>query len=122
MYYERDWIMRQIQMAIQLIAKLVLKNDFLQYEIKDEANLSRADLLYQQLAKLLDELKICDAEDLLFSSFDNSREYLMLAIDFYNRLNGFSDDALENNNFSREEINEGLNEIIRRHGITLPSV
>jgi len=109
-------------MTIHLIVKLALKKDFLQYEVQDEANLSQTDLLYRRLGKLLDEHKICDAEDLLFSNFDNSREYLTLAIDFYNRLNGFSDDALENNNFSREEIYEGLNEIIRRHGISLPNI
>ena len=39
-------------------------------------------------------------------------EYMRLAIDFYSKLNDLSDDELEACDFSREEIDDGLQVVI----------
>lgn len=47
-----------------------------------------------------------------------NKDHILLTLDFYDRLNGLSDEFLENNNFSRKEIEMGLKEIAQRFGIT----
>lgn len=42
---------------------------------------------------------------------------MMVAIDFYQRLNDLDDTFLQDNNFSRVEIEEGLKDIARKYGI-----
>lgn len=46
-------------------------------------------------------------------------KYLEIAVDFYNRLNDFSDAQLINANFSRKEIEEGLHTITTKYQIPL---
>ena len=114
MIYEKDWFMRQITMAIAVIARLVFYRDTIEYEIEDMQNMSTTDLLYKQLLEFLGQGKICEAEDCLYENYcaDNP-SHLKLALDFYQRLNLLSDDELEKHNFSREEIEEGLQGILK---------
>lgn len=118
MYYQKDWILRQIEMLTQLVARLVFCKDQITYEIQDKGSSSQTDLLYLRLQKLVVEKKFCGAEDLLFENLDShDLEYLRLAMDFYQTLNKFSDDELEKNNFSREEIFDGMNDVVKRFQI-----
>ena len=118
MYFEQDWVMRQIEMAVRFIAKTILKKDGVSYEIQDEEKLTDADLLYLRLKKLVAGRRICEAEDLLFDSFKkDSPEYLTLALDFYRSVNALSDEELKAADFSRQEIREGLSEIAGRVGL-----
>src|SRR5512138_1963104 len=118
MYYEQDWVMRQIEMLAQFIARTVFHKDYIEYEIVDETNLSPSDLLYKKLASLIRGGKICEAEDLLFENLDTKNlEYLRLAVDFYQTVNDLSEAELEAYNFSRQEVREGLEEIMEKFGI-----
>jgi hypothetical protein len=47
----------------------------------------------------------------------NDKRYLELALDFYKRLNDLDDDALEAGGFTREEINEGLGDVLEAFGV-----
>jgi hypothetical protein len=116
--YRQDWIMQQIAMIVQFIARLVFKKDKIEYSVQDTDNLSETDLLYYEIERLRAKSKICEAEDLLFDRMDveNSR-YLELAVDFYQKINWLNDENLKSANFSREEIQEGLNEILRIFGL-----
>ena len=49
----------------------------------------------------------------------SNKEYLKIALDFYNKVNDFDDEYLEKNNYTREEIGEGLKAISKRFGIVL---
>jgi hypothetical protein len=46
-----------------------------------------------------------------------AKRRLAVACEFYQRLNALSDEALEEANFSREEINEGLVAVMKRYGL-----
>ena len=114
MIYEKDWFMRQITMAIQVIARLFFHRDTIEYEIEDMQNMSATDLLYKKLLDFLSQGKICEAEDYLYENYrTDNPSHLKLALDFYQRLNLLSDDELEEHNFSREEIEEGLQGILK---------
>jgi hypothetical protein len=70
--------------------------------------------------KLITDSKINEAEDLLFESIDTfDSNYLLLALDFYARLNEYDDDDLKQCNFSREEIDDGLMEVKKLFGLNL---
>ena len=116
--YRYDWIAHQIQMLVRFIAKLIWKKDTIEYQVAEQSRLSETDLLYYEIEKLLAHSKICEAENLLHERLDKSNnKYLELAIDFYQKLNNMSDEALENADFSREEIESGLKEIMRIFGL-----
>jgi len=118
MEIEQDWFMRQIHQMAQLIAHVVFQKDIPNYEIVDEENQSQTDLLHSKIKSLVAYMKICEAEDLLFGALDTSdKDYLLLAVDFYQTLNMLSDEELEQANFSREEIRIGLQEILRRFSL-----
>lgn len=102
-------------MLVQFVARVVFKKDTVSYDIEDEAHLTDTDELYKKLQTLLKEGKICEAEDLLFENRSDSDQYLALALHFYQTLSKMSDDELEQHNFSRQEVYDGLKEVIMRH-------
>lgn len=70
---------------------------------------TETDFLHNQLMDLLANSKINDAEEVLFENVDTDNiNYLLVAVDFYSKLNEFDYDYLSKCNFSREEIYDGL--------------
>jgi hypothetical protein len=123
MYFQKDWLMRQIEMILRFIISLLFMKEYAAYEIDCENSISANDPLYEQVMRLLSEGKICEAEDLLFDNFDaDNNEFLKLAVYFYATINKLSDEELEARNFSREEIKDGLHEIMKRRGINMPEM
>jgi len=119
MYY-KDWFMSQIRMAIQAIARLVFGSTDATYELRDESDRTATDMFHLRLCGLLNEHRIDEAETLLFDMIDaDNRDHLLVALDFYRRLNDMDDDELEEGNFSREEIERGLNDIKTQFGINI---
>ncbi len=117
MNFQQDWLMRQIEMLVQVIARVVFKKDYIKYEIVNEADLSQTDLLYNEIKQLIARGKVCEAEDLLFEMMDTKdMRYLELAIDFYQQLNLLGDSKLEQCNFSRDEVNDGLVAVLKMFG------
>jgi hypothetical protein len=116
--YSQDWMMRQIEMMVHLVARIVFKKDVVAYQIGNHDQLSRTDYLYKDLQTLIDKGEIGKAEDLLFEHLDSrNQDYLLLAVDFYQKLNELDDDELEAADFSREEIASGLGEIMEMFGV-----
>lgn len=118
MYFKNDWMMRQTDTLVRFLAKTVLKKDTPEYEPGGGENFSDGDLLHRQLLELLGKGRICTAEDLLYDRLDPADvRYLSLALDFYDRLNRLPDDELEDGGFSREEVGDGVRQIMRRFNI-----
>jgi len=110
-------------MLMRFIISLLFKKDYTANEIAFEDSQFEDDPLYGQVMRLLSEGKICAAEDLLFDNFDAyDNEFLKLLLYFYATINRLSDEELEARNFSRDEIKDGLYEIMRRRGIDMPDV
>ncbi|RDY24341.1 hypothetical protein CHF27_003010 [Romboutsia maritimum] len=113
MEYKQDWLLRQIENISRLVASLIFNTSTITYEINDKINLSETDMLYKEISLLLRKNKICEAEDLLFRSLEESnKDYLRLGIDFYQTINELDDDKLKECNFSRKEIMEGLTDLL----------
>ena len=115
---QQDWIMKQIKTIANTIAALVFRKAEVSYEIQDEANQTETDMLFLHLNKMLDDGNINGAEDMLFDELDPSNTaYLLLAVDFYQRLNAIPDEELERCGYSRDEIIEGLCEVAGMYGM-----
>jgi len=117
---EQDWMMRQVKAIADAIAALIFGKANVSYQIQDEANHTETDVAFLLLNKMLDDGNINDAEDMLFEKLDpNDTNYLLLAVDFYQRLNDKTDDELKLCGFSRDEIEDGLTEVTNIYGIKL---
>ncbi|MGL5379837.1 DUF6483 family protein [Clostridium sp.] len=120
MAIKNDWLLDQIENLTLMIAKVFFKKSTTKYEIENVMKLSETDLLYKELQKLLQEGNICEAENILYKNLQTSNiKYLEVAVDFYESLNLLEDEELEKCNFSREEVNEGLIEILVKFNIDL---
>lgn len=119
--YHEDWILRQIESLVRMVSRIVFHKDKPEYRIRDKSLYSETDLVYKEILELLKDLRINEAENLLFYSIENSNlDYLRIALDFYDRLNKFNDEDLEKGQFTRKEIKEGLEEVLGIYKIKIP--
>ena len=78
------------------------------------------DLLFLKLNLLLDSGRLNEAENLLFDAVEEDVPgILSLAVDIYARLNLLTDAQLEAADYSRDEIREGLLDLIDHFDICL---
>lgn len=73
-----------------------------------------------QTEQLLDEKDICAAENYLFEKaeqYSGNPVFLKTALDFYSQVNKMTNEELEQHNFSRDEIYDGIREMCRINGI-----
>ena len=118
--YQQDWLMRQIAVFAQAIARVIFGKQTPVYEVRDDLNREHSDAIHQELTAMLREGRVNDAENLLFDSVNvNDINDLCVALDFYDRLNKWNNDDLEEHGFSREEIQEGLDEIMELFGASI---
>lgn len=118
MFYKRDWILRQIQMIGEMIARAVFGTSVIAYTSENEVSPTRTDQLYHTLDMLISQKRIGEAEDRLFEGVDaGNPKHLELAMDFYQKINRLSDEELEQCHFPRQEILDGVNAIIEKFGL-----
>ena len=118
--FEQDYVMRMIKDLVKFFAKVLLNKETITYELSDNEKYAQSDDLHKELLSLVMIGKINEAENLLFERLDSKdMKYMELALDFYQRFNNLDDEFLEKNNFSREEIEEGLRGIAKQFGISM---
>ncbi len=117
MGFQDDWMLRQIETIAQFVAKVVFQKNTIKYEVTDELN--NTDILYEKINHLIKEGKICQAENILFENIEYNDKYIELAADFYQKINALNDKQLEAADFSRDEIYEGLVEIMAKLNVPL---
>lgn len=123
MYYQKDYLMRLIEDIVRIIARIFFGKDYARYQFVDETLLSKTDLWYRQLMELIEQRRLGEAEDILFDGLDTqNRDHMSVALDVYMAMNALSEDELEDADFSREEIKDGLKKITGMFGIDLGAV
>ncbi len=119
MAYHQDWLMRQIEAISAMLAFLLTGKT----ERKEDSGAVIFDAgaensLYSRLKSLVQQQRLCEAEDLLFDAMDAwNSEAAEAGIRFYADINKLSDSQLEQANFSREEIQEGLKHLCSHYGL-----
>ena len=118
MMYQQDYLMKMINNLIKFLAKIFFDKNTSTYELSENEEYGGSDDLHKELLVLISGGKINEAENLLFEKINpKDNRHMMVAIDFYQRLNKFDNEFLEENNFSRKEIEEGLRDIAKKAGI-----
>lgn len=113
---EEDWIMRQIRDMVQFLAGTILCKNTTWYEPGSQD--TAADRLHARLTDLIADGQITQADELFRAEGDpRDPRYLELAVDFYARLNAFSDTQLEADGYARDTAEEGLRQAARDSGI-----
>jgi hypothetical protein len=109
--------MRQIQEMVRAILKLLFNVDTdspASDLIEDSETREALNTLYD----MVDSGGINEAENEIFELTENlDQRYLEMALLFYSYLNDKPDEFLEKNNFSRDEVKEGLETIVSKYGL-----
>ena len=118
MSIKKDWAERQIELlskgiVLEVFGKDKLYNIFDEYEGNMYEINIQDDILECVINKHLLHGKINKAEDLFWESIkeDKSFKKLITGLNFYNKLDKLSEKELEDNDFSKEEIKEGILEL-----------
>jgi hypothetical protein len=113
MYYQDDWLLRQIELFGLFIKRLRKRYHAEQMSMDELERLSLTrNALLRKVYDLVEQHKICEAENLIYDRIDNHNEDLMeAAILFYYRINKMNDVELKKYDFSRNEIFSGLKRI-----------
>ncbi len=110
----QDYLMRQIEEMVRFLATALFQKEPTGPVIFDEnGTFSQDQFLLFQLEKLLLQNKINQAENLLFQQLEETptKKTFAVALQFYKIVQKMSDEQLEEHDFSRQEIAEGLEAI-----------
>lgn len=115
--FEQDYVMRLIKEMVRAILKLLFNIDTESPTVDLLENREEKEAL-ENLLDMVDAGKINEAENKLFDLTDDVIvNDLKIALLFYSYLNDKTDDFLETNDFSRDEIKSGLEDVADRFGL-----
>lgn len=115
--FEQDYIMRQINQFIKVLVKMLfnIDSEFPALQLLEYTN---ARGTTEDLLRKIDDGKINEAENDLFELVeDKTKDSLLTGIIFYSHLNDKDDVFLESNDFSRDEVEDGLKQLLSEYNI-----
>lgn len=116
--FEQDYVMRLIKEMVRAILKLLFNVDTESPTAELLENKEEKEIL-ENLLDMVDAGKINEAENRLYDLIsDADRNSLEVTLLFYFYLNDKTDDFLEKNDFSRDEIKLGLENVIDKFGLS----
>ena len=116
MALKQDYILRMIEELINVLVK-TLKDEDKDVLVDENNNGSNDNELYIYLKSLVDDKKINEAENYLFERLEeNNKKDFFVGMSFYKYLNEKDDEFLNECNYSRDEIVEGMADISRMYG------
>ncbi len=115
--FEQDYIMRQIHQVIEILMKVIfnIDNRYLSINlINDTETRETAD----DMLKNADIGNINEAENKLSEMIEiRTMDGLLAGLIFYSYLNNKDDDYFERNNFSRDEVENGIKHLLSEYGL-----
>lgn len=119
---ENDYFMRMINDLARALAKILFNKESVVYELPEDETYTATDLLYLDLERILAKGSLNEAENLLLDHKEElilDKRYQELSLYFYLRLNSCDDQYLEDHQYSREEVEQGLKDLADELGIPL---
>lgn len=113
-----DYILRQIREMVRAVMKMLFQVNAseLTPEVIEDTD---ARQILTNLNDLVDNGRIDDAENQLYEmTCKGDRQNLEIGLLFYYHLNSKDDEFLEANNFSREEIMTGIQDLADRYNLS----
>ncbi len=116
--FEQDYIMRLIKEMVRAVLKLFFNIDTESPTAELLENKEQKEIL-ENLLDMIDAGNINEAENELYDLIsDKDMSSLEMALLFYSYLNDKTDEFLEENNFCREEIKLGMENVAETFGLT----
>ncbi|HIX48988.1 MAG TPA: hypothetical protein H9981_08285 [Candidatus Mediterraneibacter caccavium] len=115
MFEEKDYYMRIVHELVRMLIRLVFNKDI----DRDEEEAVPLEVMekYKKLISMIDDGQINEAENLLLDGLEpDSRAYFELALMFYEKMNGKTDEFLEEHDYSREEVTDGIKYVVDFYG------
>ena len=118
MRYEEDYVRRMLEDAIEVVMRIALNKKGPFYKLEEENRYGSEDGLYSRILKMADAGQINEAENLLWEALEEkSADHLETGLAFYYHINEFEDEFLLANHYSRDEIRDGLRNMLREYEI-----
>lgn len=116
--FEQDYIMRLVHEIARVLAKILFNINSETVSEELESRIEETDIL-EKLLDIVDIGKINEAENELYDLLNQGApNCIETAILFYSYLNDKSDEFLKENDYSREEVKEGIEGIAERVGLS----
>lgn len=119
MYFEdeKDYIMRMIKEVVSVLVSLLFGKQYVSVELNAKNKFEVSGKTLKDLFAMIDEGKINEAENILLTEIDYQRkEEVGVAALFYQYLSEKDDDFLLAHNYSKEEVLDGLKQLMKRAG------
>ena len=115
---EKDYLMRIIKDVISILISLTLGKKYTQVELPDENKYDLSDEDLSSLKAMIDRGEINEAENMLLSDGTTpmDRQSIAKLIFFYEYTSQKSDHFLQEHNYTREEVLEGLKLLAKNIG------
>ena len=115
--FEQDYIMRLVHEIARVLAKILFNIDSETVSEELESRMEETDVL-DQLLDMIDNGQINEAENKLYDLLNaEAPNRIETAILFYSYLNDKPDEFLKENDYSRGEIKEGIEDVAERVGL-----
>lgn len=115
--FEQDYVMRLIKEMVRAVLKLLFNIDT-DSPSTELLNDEEARVTLEKLLDMVDAGKINEAENHLSDIWDEeTNDGIQIAILFYSYLNDKTDDFLEEHDFTRDEVKEGLEHVLNNYGL-----
>ena len=120
MAMQDDYMFNNIKDAVRLLTKLLYGESRMpDYQAGQDGASGETDRLFSEIMKKAEQGEINEAENQLLTQMESEDStYLELALTFYLKLNDMDTDFLDDHDYSREEILEGVKSIAEEWGVT----
>ena len=115
MIEQKDYIMRIVHEWVRTLIKLIFNQDI---DKDDDDGISLEVMeLYRKLLSMIDDGKINEAENILVDGLETGGQaYFEMALLFYEKLSGKTEEFLAEHDYSQEEVVDGLKYVVDYYG------
>ena len=114
---EKDYIMRVIKEMVRVLFSLLFGKKYSSAQQEHENKYEVAGHKLNELLAMVDQGKINEAENLLLDNIDHANKNdIAAAALFYQYLSEKEDDFLMQHNYSKEEVLDGMIQLLKRSG------
>ena len=115
MLEDKDYVMRIVHEWIRTLIRLIFGKDI---DAEEDTGIS-AEVAeqYRKLMVMIDDGEINEAENILLDGLEEGdRAYFEMALLFYEKLGGKTDEFLAEHDYSRQEVVDGLKYVVNFYG------
>ena len=115
MIEQKDYVMRIVHEWVRTLIKLIFNQDI---DKDDDDGISLEVMeLYRKLLSMIDDGKINEAENILVDGLETGGQaYFEMALLFYEKLSGKTEEFLAEHDYSQEEVVDGLTYVVDYYG------